>query len=100
RLRLQQAVLRLRQGMKQQYERRQQQLTALVGRLDSLSPLAVLGRGYSITRLADTEVILQNSNQAKQGDRLQIQLQKGQVAAVVTGQTPGSPSGKNLTKIG
>lgn len=53
-------------------------LVSAVGRLDSLSPLAVLGRGYSLTRTADGHV-LRDARHVRAGDPLEILLAEGSV---------------------
>jgi exodeoxyribonuclease VII large subunit len=58
-------------------------LQAAVARLDSLSPLAVLGRGYSLTR-ARTGEFVRNASQVKAGDDVQVLLQQGSLDARVT----------------
>jgi len=55
---------------------------AAVGRLDSLSPLAVLGRGYSLTRLS-SGVIVRRAAQARPGDAIEILLHQGALDARV-----------------
>jgi exodeoxyribonuclease VII large subunit len=58
-------------------------LGAAVARLDSLSPLAVLGRGYSLTR-ARTGEFVRSASQVKAGDDVQVLLQQGSLDARVT----------------
>jgi exodeoxyribonuclease VII large subunit len=58
-------------------------LRAAVARLDSLSPLAVLGRGYSLTR-ARTGEFVRRASQVKPGDDVQVLLQQGSLEARVT----------------
>jgi exodeoxyribonuclease VII large subunit len=58
-------------------------LRAAVARLDSLSPLAVLGRGYSLTR-ARTGEFVRRASQVKAGDDVQVLLQQGSLDARVT----------------
>ena len=58
-------------------------LRAAVARLDSLSPLAVLGRGYSLTR-ARTGEFVRSASQVKAGDDVQVLLQRGSLDARVT----------------
>jgi exodeoxyribonuclease VII large subunit len=55
---------------------------AAVGQLDSLSPLAVLGRGYSLTRLS-SGVIVRTAAQARPGDAIEILLHRGALDARV-----------------
>jgi exodeoxyribonuclease VII large subunit len=55
-----------------------------VGRLESLSPLGVLGRGYSLTRLASGAVV-RSAGQVAVGDPLEILLHQGALGARVTG---------------
>lgn len=50
--------------------------------LDALSPLSVLGRGYSITR-HEWGMILRDPADATEGDRLDIRLEKGSIKAKV-----------------
>lgn len=52
-----------------------------VGKLDALSPLKVLGRGYSM--VFKEHVILTDSSSIKVGDRLDVTLQKGGALCVV-----------------
>jgi len=61
----------------------QHRFDAAVGRLDSLSPLAVLGRGYSLTRLLPSGVIVRSAAQTRPGDAIEILLHQGAVEARV-----------------
>ncbi|MDD5449638.1 MAG: exodeoxyribonuclease VII large subunit [Candidatus Omnitrophica bacterium] len=55
---------------------------SLLGKLDALSPLAVLSRGYSITRRPKGAVI-KNCKVLKQGDKVETLLGKGKFISVV-----------------
>jgi len=53
-------------------------------KLTALSPLNILKRGYSITRLSATDQVIRNAGDAQPGDRLQILLGTGSLAAETT----------------
>jgi exodeoxyribonuclease VII large subunit len=55
----------------------------LTGRLNSLSPLAILSRGYSVTFKLPEKTIIKNASQLKQGDKLEHKLNKGKVISLV-----------------
>jgi exodeoxyribonuclease VII large subunit len=74
--RLERLDVGLHGGMTRSLVRSQHRLGALVGRLDSLSPLAVLGRGYSLTRTA-TGQIVQEATQVAPGDAVEVLLARG-----------------------
>lgn len=57
-------------------------LHTLAQRLDALSPLATLKRGYSISRKTDGEV-LTTAEQVSIGDRIEVQLLEGHLACRV-----------------
>ena len=60
-------------------ERRFAQLAA---KLDAMSPLKVLGRGYAMAQLEDGTV-LRSAQQAKIGDRVQVRLGEGTLSCTV-----------------
>ena len=62
-------------------ERRRSALSATTGRLRALSPRATLERGYAIVR-ADG-LVLRDPDETMSGDRLEIELARGTVAATV-----------------
>lgn len=57
-------------------------LHTLAERLNALSPLATLKRGYSISRKTDNEV-LTDAKQVSIGDRIEVQLAQGHLACRV-----------------
>ncbi len=83
-LRLQQLRLHLEQVMTGIVDQQNHELALLFGRLQTLSPLAVLSRGYAIVKQMKTGQIIHTSDQLKIGDQLQIDLASGEVAATVT----------------
>jgi exodeoxyribonuclease VII large subunit len=55
------------------------ELKAAGGKLDSLSPLAILGRGYSICLRLPTREIVKDSGRLARGDEVEIRLHRGAV---------------------
>ena len=55
------------------------------GRLDALSPLKALGRGYSIVTSPDSATIYKNVANLAPGARIRIRLSDGETGAVVEG---------------
>lgn len=59
-----------------------EELSVNMAKLDALSPLAVLTRGFSITQTEDGAVLRDSAN-AKPGDKLKIRLERGKLNAEV-----------------
>jgi exodeoxyribonuclease VII large subunit len=76
---------RLVPELRRRLERGGARLGLLGGRLDALSPLAVLGRGYGIVLRDRDGVILRSSGQVDTGDDIRVRLAEGGLAARVTG---------------
>jgi exodeoxyribonuclease VII large subunit len=74
---------RVDRAVSQQLTRQRDQLAVLAGRLQSLSPLAVLGRGYSMTRRAVDQQVISRADQLQVGDRILTQLASGEVVSLV-----------------
>lgn len=53
-------------------------------RLESLNPLAVLGRGYAIVTRQDDGKLVSRASQAKSGDDIQVRVSDGEFDAVVS----------------
>ncbi|MEO5859268.1 MAG: exodeoxyribonuclease VII large subunit [Pyrinomonadaceae bacterium] len=61
---------------------RERSLATAVTRLDALSPLAVLTRGYSITQNSSGEII-RNVHQTDVGERIKVRVANGRLSAEV-----------------
>jgi exodeoxyribonuclease VII large subunit len=62
---------------------REHDLERAMAKLDALSPLSVLTRGYSLTQKPDGEIV-RDSHQTSAGERLNIRLARGKLEAKVT----------------
>ena len=60
-------------------------LTALAGKLETLSPLAVLGRGYSVTQDKRTGEVIRDARRLKVGQELVTLLENGRATSEITG---------------
>ncbi len=65
-------------------ERRRRRVGELAARLDALSPLAVLGRGYALARRVEDGRIVRREADVALDDELDLQLAEGRIAARVT----------------
>jgi len=70
-------------------------IAALAARLQALSPLAILGRGYSLTRALPSLRVLRTASDVSPGDNVLITLGHGEIIAEVRStREPGPPSGQ------
>jgi len=94
---------RLQNALLDQLRQRQGSLAVLCGKLDAISPLRVLARGYSLTQRVDTKTgqkqVLNHFESASPGDILITRLASGSIRSRVEeafppdqpGTTAGSP---------
>lgn len=76
---------RLQRAMTLRVNLAKQKIESAAAHLESLSPLNVLARGYSLTRSADTRDVVRSVTQVQIGDAVEIVLGDGSVRAEVTG---------------
>jgi exodeoxyribonuclease VII large subunit len=57
------------------------------GRLDTLSPLGVLGRGYAVAWNADKTQALRDAEAVEKGDTVRITLARGELSCEVRDKT-------------
>jgi exodeoxyribonuclease VII large subunit len=70
---------RLRTSMTRRRHRADLQLRTCAGRLDTLSPLAVLGRGYAVAWNADKTRVLRDASSVPRGERVRVTLARGEL---------------------
>lgn len=81
--RLQPLEDRLNRAWLRDLERRGERLASLAGRLEALSPLAVLARGYSLTLTADGNRVVRDASTVHPGDLILTRLAAGQLLSRV-----------------
>jgi exodeoxyribonuclease VII large subunit len=74
----------LHSTMAARLQRARDQGAAYAERLQALSPLAVLSRGYAICRVPGTGEVLKDSARVRAGDALNIRLHRGSLGCAVT----------------
>ena len=78
---LQQLEQRLLNAQNKNLQSAQQQLAMLAARLESISPLSVLARGYSITKKGES--VVKSIEQVKTGETLITQVHNGEIHTTV-----------------
>jgi exodeoxyribonuclease VII large subunit len=78
-----QLVTRLHRQMKSVTLHRRQRVQQVVAELNNLSPLAILGRGYSILYNLGTGQIIRRAQDVRIGDELKARLASGRLGCVV-----------------
>jgi exodeoxyribonuclease VII large subunit len=69
-------------------EARQARFAGLAGQLDSLSPLAVLGRGYAVVRRASDGRLVREAADVESGERISLRVARAEIRAVVDSVEP------------
>jgi len=75
--------LRARRALANCFRHARQELATAAGRLDALSPLNVLERGYSVTRLLPSGTVVRSTEQVQPGDLLETRLHSGKLTSRV-----------------
>ena len=70
--------------LRAQMARRQAAIERAASRLDALSPLNVLGRGYAIATREDGRAI-RSAGDVRAGDRITVRVESARIAADVVG---------------
>jgi len=73
----------LKTVMSNTLRQKEEKLKIFMGKLDALSPLSILKRGYSITWLLPRNIIVKDSLQVMKGDLVRITLAQGELKCEV-----------------
>jgi exodeoxyribonuclease VII large subunit len=76
---------RLRTSAERRMHNADARLRGAAARLESLSPLAVLGRGYAVCWNADRTAIVRDAGAVSEGERVHVKLEHGELSCDVTG---------------
>jgi exodeoxyribonuclease VII large subunit len=76
--------LRAKRAITYQFRRHRDRLASLAARLESLSPLGVLARGYSVTQHTASRLVVTDAATLAVGDMLTSRFAQGQAISRVT----------------
>ena len=82
------AEARLRAAAARRHERAQARVGTLAARIETLSPLAVLGRGYAVCWNADRTAIVRRASAVQPGDHVRVRLHEGELYCEVGPEKP------------
>jgi exodeoxyribonuclease VII large subunit len=83
----------LRAGAARRQDRARAQFRGIAGRLETLSPLAVLARGYAVVWNEDKTQVIRDAATAKPGDGVKVTLARGELdCAVRSTHPPDTPN--------
>jgi exodeoxyribonuclease VII large subunit len=74
----------LERAMTARHHRAESQFRSCATRLEAMSPLAVLGRGYAVAWNADRTHVLRDAAEVKQGDTVRVTLSRGEIETKVS----------------
>src|SRR5579883_1108179 len=74
---------RLQRAVERRIEQLYEQVKGQAARLESLSPLNVLARGYSLTRKENESALLHDAGRLHSGERIVTRLQRGEIISRV-----------------
>jgi len=74
---------RLFQAINNATEQNRSRLKILAGRLETLSPLATLARGYSICTRPGERRVIASAKEAGSGEKVQVKLHRGRLLCLV-----------------
>jgi exodeoxyribonuclease VII large subunit len=75
----------MRKAMKANYYKSKSDFSVLIGKLDALSPLGILARGYSIVKSSKNDEILKSIKKVNVDDKLLIDMSDGTIECTVKG---------------
>ncbi len=90
--RLDEHEARMKVALRHQLDAAKQRLAGLAATLQALSPLAVLERGYSLTRKLPTRDVLRSAADIRVGDQILTCLSEGEIVSLVTEKSAHGPS--------
>ena len=76
---------RLHGAMRVHLREQQSRVAAISGKLETLSPLAVLQRGYSITQEPNTGSLITSTRSLKKGQQISTRLAEGSISSTIDG---------------
>lgn len=82
--RMDELEIRLQRAAQRRLEAARDQLASSASRLEALSPLAVLARGYSLTEEVDSGKLIRNASSLHVGDQIRSRFASGQTISTVT----------------
>jgi len=71
-------------AVRRHVDRRRRRVGELAARLDAMSPLGVLGRGYALARRSEDGRVVRRATDVAVGDALDVQLAEGSIGVAVT----------------
>jgi exodeoxyribonuclease VII large subunit len=83
-------------SVRRTYESRRQDYRRLMAKLASLSPLSVMGRGYSIAHRLDNGDLVLEAGSLKKGDGVRVRFSKGQADCTIERIVPDDSEGQFL----
>ncbi|MFB3065496.1 MAG: exodeoxyribonuclease VII large subunit [Planctomycetota bacterium] len=91
--RLDETGARMQRALRERLYSHGRDVAELSGRLEALSPLRVLARGYSVTLTADTDRVVRRAADLRAGDRIRTVLGEGEILGRVEEVRPPPPEG-------